>query len=143
MLVALPPAWWRSSQASGRRWATVRCHKAAPWTACGRSHAAALTAVAKKAVIDKAAVGQPRFIGYGAHGDGGRHARPAGGEDTRTPPGTAFTRCPEQQRRLSGRLLGSADGEMNGQTPARSAQAAISYLSEQTASDAWIRALVF
>ncbi|MFQ2440564.1 LPD38 domain-containing protein [Aeromonas caviae] len=102
------------------------------------AYAAAPTAVAKKAVIDKA-VGQLAFIGYGAHAGAmasGMRAQQAE-RDTRTYLNSLSPDALNNNGDYQDAYWSLADGDMNGADPSEIRKAAISYLSEQTASDAF------
>ncbi|MGS3142218.1 LPD38 domain-containing protein [Aeromonas sanarellii] len=102
------------------------------------AYAAAPTAVAKKAVIDKA-VGQLAFIGYGAHAGAmasGMRAQQAERE-TRDYLNNLDPDALNGNADYQSAYWGLADGEMNGADPGEIRSAAISYLSEQAASNAF------
>ncbi|MEH8151374.1 LPD38 domain-containing protein [Aeromonas caviae] len=102
------------------------------------AYAAAPTAVAKKAVIDKA-VGQLAFIGYGAHAGAmasGMRAQQAERE-TRDYLNNLGPDVLNGNADYQSAYWGLADGEMNGADPGEIRSAAISYLSEQAASNAF------
>ncbi|MGL6306855.1 LPD38 domain-containing protein [Aeromonas caviae] len=102
------------------------------------AYAAAPTAVAKKAVIDKA-VGQLAFIGYGAHAGAmasGMRAQQAERE-TRDYLNNLGPDALNENADYQSAYWGLADGEMNGADPGEIRSAAISYLSEQAASNAF------
>ncbi|MGL6646713.1 hypothetical protein ACSZOH_15885 [Aeromonas caviae] len=102
------------------------------------AYAAAPTAVAKKAVIDKA-VGQLAFIGYGAHAGAmasGMRAQQAERE-TRDYLNNLAPDALNGNADYQSAYWGLADGEMNGADPSEIRSAAISYLSEQAASNAF------
>ncbi|MFQ2371101.1 LPD38 domain-containing protein [Aeromonas caviae] len=102
------------------------------------AYAAAPTAVAKKAVIDKA-VGQLAFIGMGAHAGAmaaGMRAQQAE-RDTRTYLNSLSPDVLNSNAAYQDAYWSLADGDMNGAAPDEIRKAAISYLSEQTASDAF------
>ncbi|MFM4996015.1 LPD38 domain-containing protein [Aeromonas sanarellii] len=102
------------------------------------AYAAAPTAAAKKAVIDKA-VGQLAFIGMGAHAGAmaaGMRAQQAE-RDTRTYLNSLSPDDLNSNAAYQDAYWSLADGDMNGAAPDEIRKAAISYLSEQTASDAF------
>ncbi|MGS3128153.1 LPD38 domain-containing protein [Aeromonas caviae] len=102
------------------------------------AYAAAPTVVAKKAVIDKA-VGQLAFIGMGAHAGAmaaGMRAQQAE-RDTRTYLNSLSPDALNNNGDYQDAYWSLADGDMNGADPSEIRKAAISYLSEQTASDAF------
>ncbi|MCY9814491.1 LPD38 domain-containing protein [Aeromonas caviae] len=102
------------------------------------AYAAAPTALAKKAVIDKA-VGQLAFIGMGAHAGAmaaGMRAQQAE-RDTRTYLNSLNPDDLNSNAAYQDAYWSLADGDMNGAAPDEIRKAAISYLSEQTASDAF------
>ncbi|MEB5773126.1 hypothetical protein MXE95_03225 [Aeromonas caviae] len=102
------------------------------------AYATAPTAVAKKAVIDKA-VGQLAFIGYGAHAGAmasGMRAQQAERE-TRDYLNNLGPDALNENADYQSAYWGLADGEMNGADPGEIRSAAISYLSEQAASNAF------
>lgn len=102
------------------------------------AYAAAPSALAKKAVIDKA-VGQLAFIGMGAHAGAmaaGMRAQQAE-RDTRTYLNSLSPDALNNNGDYQDAYWSLADGDMNGADPSEIRKAAISYLSEQTASDAF------